>query len=193
MSESEKRSSFPEVELELEVKDKDGKVIQKHKQKARSWVKNFILFLRYAFAGSNIPLVKQDGTVTTFSIGTSVGNMMSVDAGNGNTIYGIFVGSGTNPYSINDYALQSKITTGGFQYGATAVEDLTDTGSSLYFGIARTFLNGTGNPVTVSEVGLVMNANGVAILIARDLLSTPVTIPVGATLTVRYVITYRYA
>ena len=41
----ELRIPIPEAFWELEVRDKDGKVIQRHKQRSHSWVRNAYNFL----------------------------------------------------------------------------------------------------------------------------------------------------
>jgi uncharacterized membrane protein YczE len=76
------------------------------------------------------------------------------------------------------------------------VEDTDGTPPDTTFRVIRTFTNNTSSPITVYEIGLAIanayNIGGTTIytyyfLIARDVLSSPQTIPAGATLTVRYI------
>jgi len=131
---------------------------------------------------------------------------MAATAASGDSAYGILVGSGSGSYSPNDTGLASLIPGTTLSYGAVSVDKPTDTGSALQIVITRTFSNNSGSDVTVTEVGLVgvhylkiTSSSGVLIregpfyvLLAHDFLSSPITVPNGATLTVRYIINVSY-
>jgi len=127
--------------------------------------------------------------------------------------YGIVVGTGTATPTPNDYALGNQIVngtgTGQLVYGAHQFNPAPQTiGSSTYvtttstptsgilpvsgnttsWQIERTFQNQSGASITVSEVGIYIDTiNGVA-LIVHDLLSSPITVPNNAVLTIIYTI-----
>jgi hypothetical protein len=120
----------------------------------------------------------------------------------GNDAYGIQVGTGTGAVTRDDYQLVYKILngtgSGQLSYGAMTVEDTDGTPPDTVFRLIRTFTNNTSSSITVYEIGLVIanvyvpwgssfSPTTSYFLIARDLLSTPQTIPAGATLTVRYI------
>jgi hypothetical protein len=111
--------------------------------------------------------------------------------------YGLVVGSGTASNTVGTYALQSLIShgtgSGQLSYGSHTFEDLVVSGSTIYFRIIRTFTNNSGASITVNEIGLyarVQDSGGTARIfcIARDVLSTGVTVDNGKTLTVRYIL-----
>ena len=100
----------------------------------------------------------------------------------------IFLGTGDTEATVDDYCLANSVelaSTGGscthYENGLTTVE--------------RTFVNNTGDDVTIKEIGLYMfSPNTEAgkeypiILMGRKILKTPVTIPVGEQRTFTYVI-----
>ena len=193
----ENRAGLPVAVIEIEVRDKDGKLIEKRKQPARSWVKNMIIYLRSYFAYADANVVKQDGTTTTNRVTAMCAEIFPVNAGTGEDRYGLLVGTGTKVFSIDDYSLDNKIphgtSSGQLSYGETTVEGIVDDGSKLSFKIVRTFSNESGADIVVTEIGLAVRGGDNYILIARDLLDPSVTVPNGKTLTVRYIIQYVYA
>jgi len=181
----------PEAYIEVEVRDKDGNIIHYHRQKARTWVKNFFNLLWYGFKNMQATLQKQDGSTTTTGTVTFY-TVMSVMATSGDANYGILVGMGTKTWSFDDYKLDNKIahgtSIGQLQYGAVSIEDMVVESNRIYFRIVRTFTNVSGSSITVSEVALATYLSSSYPVIARDLLNPPVTVPNQATLTVRYII-----
>ncbi|RLG80404.1 MAG: hypothetical protein DRO40_11225 [Thermoprotei archaeon] len=197
MSKGVNISHVPVAYIELEVRDKNGKLIKKHRQPAHSWVKNFMNILRYGFANHDVPCTKQDGSTVSITINASLGWFLRVTAGAGDDSHGLMVGNGSKAFEVDDYSLDSKIPHGSnanqLVYGETTVENVVDDGSKLYFRIIRTFSNNSGSSITVTEVGLAVAGADNKPLIARDVLDSPVTVPNGGTLTVRYIIQYQYA
>ncbi len=190
-----------QLELECEVRDKNGKLISKHRQVSKSLLKNFALALKGIMAGSvqskNVNLKDTSGTSRAYPyMSTSTLYLLAVNAGQGNQGYGILVGSGTTPVSRDDYKLVSQIAHGSdvgqLSYGAVTVEDPDGTPPDTVFRVIRTFTNNTTESITVSEIGLAFyeydaSAYTLCFLIARDVLSTSQSVPSGATLTVRYI------
>jgi len=120
----------------------------------------------------------------------------------GTDAYGIQVGTSASSVNRDQYQLGGKIAhgsgSGQLSYGAMTVEDIDGTPPETIFRLIRTFTNNTTDPMTVYEIGLIIGNSYENMrtsfapttsyfLIARDVLSSPQTIPAGATLTVRYI------
>jgi hypothetical protein len=105
----------------------------------------------------------------------------------------IGIGSGTAAPSVNDVSLQSTITL--YDVLDTSNVAFQDAGSFYWVNITGQF---TGLAVTVSEVGLFRRVVGVAasnppdqqflLLLARDLISPPITLVADDVLVVKYAI-----
>ncbi len=190
-----------QLELECEVRDKNGKLISKHQQVSKSLLKNFALALKGIMAGSlqnkSVTLKDTSGISRGYPyMSTAYLYIFFVNAAAGDANFGILVGSGTKAVTRDDYNLVSKIAHGSeagqLAYGATTVEDPDGTPPDTVFRVIRTFTNNYAESITVNEIGLAFHtydnsAGALCFLIARDVLSTPQSIPSGATLTVRYI------
>jgi hypothetical protein len=207
---TEKRTS-PQLILELEVRDKNGKLLNRKKTPAKSWLKQFIAILKGEFAtrhgtttgNANTSVVDETGTARSYPLQASGGvssytmNLATLgDAGD--VTQGIIVGTSDTANSLTTYALGGKIATGTgagqLIYGAESVEEVSNpSGNDLQFRLTRTFTNNTGSTITVKEVGLLIkkfdsSSNSRSFLAARDVLPSAVDVPDGATLTIRYVV-----
>jgi len=152
--------------LTVIVTDKDGKVVYRRRYKSRSFVVGFLNALYSDFTGANY-----------FSSPN------------------IVVGSGTAKPTINDTGLESQIGNGTgagqLQYGTDSLttpvaNTNTNTGSMTW---SKSFTNGSGGNVTVSEVGAYVNVGGTNYFILHDLLPSPITLSPNQVLTVVYTIT----
>jgi len=188
------------AELEIEIRNKKGRLIEHRKQESKSFVKQFIdmlygLMKAYALTLNVIEITKTDGTTQKYPYQTEVGEpMMDVNAAANKDDYGIVVGTSDEAVGYDDYNLKARIEhgTGAGQllYGATIFETPWKDETEYKFRINRSFTNNSGASITVKEVGLIarfVEPTYFALLI-RDVLDSPVSIPDGATLTVRYVI-----
>lgn len=95
----------------------------------------------------------------------------------------IYVGTGTDEVTADDYKLSSAAA-----LTPTAAECKY---SGTTYNTIRTFINDTEEDITVTEMGLYLAPNkgstaSYAVLIAREVLSSPVTIGVGETYTFTY-------
>jgi len=183
--------------LELVLKDKNGRTRECRIMKSECFVVQFlqILFMRFQWLGnfSSLTLFHTvDGDMTGFK-GNIAGSMRADAAVNVGT-YGILVGLGNAPVTLNDYALDDPIAHGtganGLQYGGMTFGAPTNDGTTSQFTLTRNFANGSGGNVVVNEVGLAVrnefNTHAPPdFLILRDVI-TPITVPNGETLTVNY-------
>ena len=178
-------------DIELELRDKDGKLIKKWVQKGRSWVKWFLFLLYIYMAQSSFTITKTDGSSASQS--PAVG-MLNIAAGWGNDTGGIVVGTSDLAYSIEQYKLDSKIShgngSGQLLYGVTTIDDVTPMTNGYRIFVSRVFNNNSGASVIVKEVGIY---GGPPVMFARDVLTAPVEVQNLQSLTVRYSIYFTYA
>jgi hypothetical protein len=211
MSQKEKTANLDLI-LECEIRDKNGKLISIHRQPSKSLLKNFARMLR-TMLNNAIPTGAISSTVTLKDVngasnpfygafiagGTSGLAPLCALAPQYDDSYGIQVGAAATSVDRDQYQLSGKIpngtSAGQLTYGSMTVEDTDGTPPDTTFRLIRTFTNNTTGDVTVWEIGLAI-ANTIdnygsfssnKFLTARDVLSSPQTVPAGATLTVRYI------
>ncbi|OYT59633.1 MAG: hypothetical protein B6U75_03485 [Desulfurococcales archaeon ex4484_217_1] len=203
---------------EIEVYDKNGKLISKHRQPCRSLLANFIRILRgmlLAKGGTALTsygvkascsVKKYDGTEDTAytewygSLSYGIFTCAGSKSADNDDSYGIMVGSGTKTVEIDDYSLESKIShgtgSGQLDYDTHTINKYEEAGQ-VKIEIQRTFRNVSGATITVKEVGLGVrnyceDGDGVKkdlkFLIVRDLLDTPRDVLDGGSLTVKITI-----
>ena len=109
----------------------------------------------------------------------------------------ILIGTGTSPPTANDYNLEQPISngtgSGEMEYGSISyIQPTIINTNTTTFQISQTYQNNSGATITVSEVGMEINLFNVSsstyVLISHDLLSSPVAVPNGGVLAVRYTI-----
>ena len=204
----EYRKSFSAT-LTIIVRDKNGNVIKRYKQKSHSPTSNFIGIMLpltyYNTTGSSWKMLitststynyYQSLTGSFFGIGYPNSNMP-----NFNSFLDILVGSGSlsNPY--NAYKLASliyDISQGGdLTYDSiTFPSAITISGSKAYFIVSQSYINSSGSTISITEVGiyilLSVNASTynpgteISILTWYDVLSTPISIANGQSATIYY-------
>jgi hypothetical protein len=211
-----------DVKLTIEVKDKDGKIIKVHKQKSHSFLMNYLSMIAslmvnsYGNENNYYYFLSTAGTWWSYAPNyTTVKNTLTMLDGANDSTYGIVVGTGTATPTPMDYKLGSQIAngtgSGQLVYGSHTVSPtpatsgiaggtstptsglLTISGNTTSFQISRLFTNSSGNAITVSEVGIIveatLNSNNTGyVLILHDLLSSPVTMQSGGTIQVTYTI-----
>ena len=103
--------------------------------------------------------------------------------------WGIVLGTGTTPPTIDDYKMESYIPSSTLSYvGSTITLPITATAwaNAGAFSLTQTVSNNTENPVTVTELGIyngrVSSATGYCAILTRDVIS-PVTIAPNETKT----------
>ncbi len=204
---------LPKLWIEYEVRDKDGKLLDKGKFKGQSWVGNITAFLRTLFKGgvtgtsttpryystSPTDMRDVDGTARGLALFEySASTRLGAEAEAGVDAYGLRVGASDSAVALGQYNLGIPIVHGSgagqLLYGNTTVEDLSRNGTWL-FRVVRTFTNGSGSTVTVREFGLFVRLEVAtvspymaSIMFARDVPPSPINVPAGSTLTLRYII-----
>lgn len=158
-------------------------------------LRNYYNQLHSLFSGQTIAngLKKPDGTLadsvppgnaesfrldSTFkSAGTSFSTSYSS--------YGFVVGSGRTPASVDDYCLESLITTAG---RLSVVQSTDENGNYVWVG---TFTNHATTPITIGEFGIAMNCyykytTYVVCLVERTVLDEPITLGAGESCFISY-------
>lgn len=192
------------VYLDLTVRDKTGKVIQKLRRESKSFVKNFMNILHSILTGNDITVVDMNGTTHTIPYAfKDVDNYLETSFTYGSETDdegGIIVGSGTASPTPDDYCLGNKIphgdADGQLHYKDTVVGSVIVSGNEITIEITREFNNNGSVSVTVAEVGLVIHIEYKKggtyiksnILIIRDVLDSTINVPAGGSLEVKYII-----
>ena len=161
---------------EIEVYDKNGKLISKHRQPCRSLLANFIRILRGMLMGKGGYTGEASGAKASCNVKGYDGSLaeawtewytadhtrgggtpMGAKAPDDDDSYGIMVGSGTKTVAIDDYVLETKIShgtgSGQLDYDTHTISISEETGQ-VKVEVTRTFKNISGATITIREVGL---------------------------------------
>ena len=208
----------PVAFIDLEVKDKDGKLIEKYTSKSNSWVRNAHNYL----VGTFLALSQATGLASFGAGSLKVRNIAGTTLGSANYVlnisratipvfvaeasstgaFGIRVGRGTTAESFEHHALSIPITSGTgtnqLVYSAMAIPVGTyDAGTKTWTAVmTRIFNNNSTADINVTEVCLdeILHYTSTStistFMLMRDLLSNYITVPVGAQLTVNITTTY---
>ena len=177
----------------VEVRDKEGRVLQRISAPSRSYVQQWNQLLNVHASQTN-KTVKDTGGVdrdinkADITLRTSVA-IGFVDGG-------IRVGKGTTAVVITDYALESPCGEGigADEFNHQAVEFTAPSviASTCSFTLTRTMINNSGATISgIKEIGcyhLMEGASNYYALAFRDVLGSPVSIPDGGSITVTYTI-----
>lgn len=208
---------MPQAFIKLEVFDKDGKLIQRHKQRSHSWVRNAynMMFsglgsmgtIDAVYGAGNLNYKDTDGVLQEgaprYTIWSERGSDLAM-TGSGyhaaatDDDYGILVGSGATPESFEDYVLDVRILdgTGVGQLNYVEEELATKTWAGLTFSAEhiRYLNNNSGGAIDVNEIALVLKEDSYNknMLTSRDVLGATVTVPDTGQLKVTYTIELTY-
>jgi len=162
-----------DAHLTVIVTDKNGKVVLRKRQRSRSFVVGFLNAFYNVMSGANNNDFLENPDIV--------------------------VGSGTAKPTISDTGLESQISNGTgagqLQYGSDSLttpvaNTNTNTGSFTW---SKSFTNGSGGNVTVSEVGAYITtliaSTSTTWFILHDLLPSPITLSPNQVLTVVYTVT----
>jgi len=177
---------------EYTLVSKTGEVIKHEADEAHSFVQGFLLML-YRWWVENMT-AGPIAIVTSGAEDTDIpswSNHFDILGPINNANYGPVVGTSSTAVAIDDYALGAKIGhgtgSGALQYSVTTYTAPTYDATSTRFVITRDYTNASGSPITVTEIGLISSSGGY-ILIARDILSVPVTVNNSEKLVLNYTI-----
>jgi len=214
---------IPTVETfwDLEVRDGNGKVVQRLKQRSHSWVRNAYNLIFATLAGKNLDQgifgagylnLKDTGNSVRYGESNGIvywgddwdGVTRGYRGPSGSHAYGILVGNGINPEDFESYYLHTAIPNGTgpgqLSYVQGEPHSITWIAGTLTLkdDIVRYFNNNSGGDVDVNEVALVahgripQNGNEANYMMARDLLDSTVTVPDTGQLKVTYTIQLTY-
>lgn len=191
-----KVESKTRVELEIVLRDKDGKVILKRKQESKSFVRNWNRWLQTHLYGVGQNVVDAFGiTWTLYIAGAAYGSPIVAEAAIGAATHGLVCGSSSTAPAKTNYILGTLIAhgtgSGQLQYQASNVsaQEASDTD---IIQISRVFINGSGATVTVREAGIyaysysqVPSLAYINFLILHDVF-TAISVAHGESLTLTY-------
>jgi len=207
-----------QVKVSLELKDRNGNIKERREFYSRSWVKNFIISWVADITGWDMTVKDRDGNEKSYKgyiwvegstqtppmgyVGACIKQKVrNANVGNSDKC-GILIGTSGMAWNRNQYCLASQITGGVVTHGNMEIEDGTEDPVEPYVRLKRTFTNNSGTDITVREVGLFFNYYLVGLtceveedynyMVIRDVLETPITIPNGESLTVKYLIFVSY-
>ena len=178
-----------DVKLTITVKDKDGKIIKVHKQKSHSFVANFLIMIASLLSDNGYKFTNTSGSTNSFNFNGAISETMP--------IYNILIGTGTSSPKANDYNLSQPIAngtgSGQMEYGSVSfIQPTVINTNTTTFQISQTYQNSSGSTITVSEVGMEIDAYNISdstyVLISHDLLSSPISVPNNGVLLVTYTI-----
>ena len=195
--------------LTIIVRNKDGKIIKRHKQKSHSPTANFIGLMLpityYANTSSSWTLTSTSNTTESYSSnnpenGTGI-LYPNTSRKYADYLQNIEVGSGSqsNPYNAYNLALPiaNGSGTGQLLYSIPNIPTgITINGIQAYFIISQSYANESGITITISEVGLIIglsignngayNVSPVSTLVWYDVLSSPISVANGQQVVIYY-------
>ena len=189
------------AEIIIERYNRKGQLLEKIKQKSRSFLKQFIQLIEVQTNQSSKTI--QDITGTDRTVDVKDINLFCVPGGGyGYTDpakrnvqvenVGIVVGSGTTAVTPSDIKLETKIAhgtgSGQLVYLGCGLKPVVISGSDAYVDLVRFFENQSGGNVTINEVGIyaIAATQQYGFCICRDVLSSSITVGDGQLLKVRY-------
>ena len=179
---------------EIIVRDKNGKVISRQKDEAHSFLVQYNELLAACFAGVGVTIKDTGGTDRTIDAEYTSFNL---NAAIGVVLRGIRVGTGSTAVAVGDYALETAIAegtgAGQLSYQAqTYPINVTVSDPDCTFELKRIIENHSNGTIVVTEIGIYVRCRGdpsatsYYLCIARDVLGSSVSVPVGGTITVIY-------
>jgi len=189
------------AEIIIERYDKKGQLLEKIKQKSRSFLKQFIQLIEVQTNQASKTIT--DITGTNRSVGAVDMNLFCVPGGGHGYVdptyrevqtenIGVVVGSGTTAVTPTDTKLETKIAhgtgSGQLVYLGCGLKPVVISGSDAYVDLIRFFENQSGGNVTINEVGIyaIAATQQWGFCICRDVLSSSITVADGQLLKVRY-------
>jgi len=185
---------------QLTITDKHGKIVRRtRKRRCRSWVKQWLQIFEvytahdYGSAPVSVSTLDTSNTARANTFDATVYNNLAMFALDNDSTYGLVVGTGTGAESNTDYALGTQIDhgvgSGQLDHGAHSKTTTAVVGSNVDYQISRTFYNGSGGSISVTEIGIYLKSKSAWIFcILRDVISA---VAVANTQTLTVTITFR--
>jgi len=178
----------------VEVRDKDGRVLQRISAPSRSYVQQWNQLLNVFTAGA-VKTVKDTGGTNRDAKDNNTATF-DTTAAIGEIVKGIRIGKGTTAVAITDYALESPCVEGvgadEFNHQLVEFTEPSVIGTTCSFTITRTMINNSGATITgIKEIGCYCCFIDVTVeyaLAFRDVLPGALSIPDGGSITVTYTI-----
>ncbi len=180
----------------VEVRDKEGRVIQRISAPSRSYVEQWNQLINVQCMGAAAETLKDTNGDVWADVPKYATNFAS-GAPIGDTGYGLRVGKGFTAVAIDDFALETPLEEGTgvdeFEHQAMTWTDPAVVGPTSSFTMKRIFVNNSGAPISgIRELGLYhmfRGGGGVKYALGfRDVLPGGVTVPDGGSITVIYTI-----
>ncbi|MBA7713761.1 hypothetical protein ES703_122771 [subsurface metagenome] len=177
----------------VEVRDKEGRVIQRVSAPSRSYVEQWNQLVNVQASQANKTIKDTGGVNRTIIPHASNFGYVS---GIGDDYMGIVVGKGTTAVAIDDYALESQCVEGTgideFNHQATTLTLPAVVGPTSSFTARRILINNSGASISgIREIGAYMVGYDTVVkffLAFRDVLPSAVYVPHGGSITVTYTI-----
>ena len=179
------------LSYEVVVRDRHGKVLKRIAAPSRSYVSVWNQCLYVLNRHTSYSITDTGGTARSISYSSSV---LRANASAGEIGYGIRIGKGITPVTINDYALEAPCGEGTgvdqFLHQAMATSSPVVAGSDCSFWHRRVMVNNSGSTISgIREIGcyvLMKYSPAYYGLGYRDVLPSEVYIPDGGSITVTY-------
>ena len=173
------------------VQDKHGKILEQIEAPSRSYVRAWNQCLYVLNRHTGFTITDTGGTGRYISYSSSV---LRANAGVGEVGYGIRIGKGTTPVTINDYALETPCGEGTgvdqFLHQAMAASSPAVARSDCSFWVRRVMVNNSGSTISgIREIGcyvMMKYSPRYYALGYRDVLPGSVSVPDGGSITVTY-------
>ncbi|MBA7606166.1 hypothetical protein ES703_13306 [subsurface metagenome] len=177
----------------VEVRDKEGRVLQRISAPSRSYVQQWNQLINYQ-CSKIAKTVKDTGGIDRNTDSDAI--IFQSNAGIGVVTFGIRIGKGTTAVAITDYALESPCGegTGADEFNHQLVEFTAPSviGPTCSFTITRTMIDNSGAAIAdIKEIGCYCKFSDGSeryALAFRDVLPSALSIPDGGSITVTYTI-----
>ena len=174
-----------EATFHIDVCDPSGGVVSRVSGKSDSFLRNFMQLLKGALTGLNQPVVAVSGeTVSTYGFSAYPTTYDETDRG-------IVIGSGSAAVTADDFALDAEFPTSVFRYSPVIVpypRNISVGGEAVEIDMMyRSFANISDTDAVINELGIKFYSGSAPVLVLRDVLTDPVTVPAGFVVSVKYV------
>ena len=195
--------------LTIIVRDKEGNIIKRYKQKSHSPTANFIGLMlpltwyvntgnSWTFTNTSNSTFSYKPTIASPGFGIRYPN---ISINNNDYIVSIPVGSGSNSSPYSAYNLNAPISNGSgagqLLYSSLSTPtNITINGNQAYFIISQSYANQSGGTINISEVGIIIylftsdasdvNVETGNLLVWYDTLSSPISVGNGQSIVIYY-------